>query len=209
MYTKLCYCGSEKRGILQLAASETNLKHVVFICLFCLLCITRRMFKVKPDAGHRPGFPSLSVVGLLEDARVHSSPLHAFSTQSDHRRMPPLIPVRCPELRGYRTMGLTTSSLFRQQEHGICDPERGKWKQGLHHIPLLAISDNCHNCKQASRVLAVYHYLLLTILQTPASQNKGSLGPSAHLDIMRNEGSESKPISFTLQDRSFFLFSPW
>lgn len=54
--------------------------------------------------------------------------------------------------------------------------ENGKWKQGLGHVLLLAISGNCSHWKQQSGGLTAYCHLLLTIFQTPASQNNDSLG---------------------------------
>jgi len=127
-----------------------SLKHEVFIPLSYILCITRSMFKVKSDAGHHPGFPSLSIVGLLEDERAHSSHLHAFSTQSGCTAKISPIPLCSPELLGYRTVGFLTQLTFSAETWPM-------WSRNC--ILLLAFSDNCHNCKQPSGALTACHYV--------------------------------------------------
>lgn len=152
-----------------------SFKHIVFICLSCLLCITRRMFKVKAEtvlvSHHWVWWAYWKMPGSILHLCMRFLP-KAIIAQSHLWSQCAAQSYGCAG-----RWGSPPSSLLPQQGHDICDPESGKWKQGLHHILLLTISDNCHNCKQPSGVLSVYHYLLLTILQTPASLNKGSLGP--------------------------------
>lgn len=138
-----------------------------------------------------------SLMDLLEDVKAHSSPLQTFFPQSvrvEHshfwpecasrrywgtwrrgtrRRgtLPTLLSLRqgasprWPRETGHHSKGLT------QPQGG---PENGKQGQGLCHILLLPVSDNCHHWKQqpeGSLPTATF------CNQTPANQDKGILGP--------------------------------
>lgn len=62
---------------------------------------------MKAEAGQHPGCLALSVVSVLEDARAHSTPLHAFFPQSeDSTQVLPTLTCS-PELLGYGTTGHT------------------------------------------------------------------------------------------------------